>query len=177
MPQTPEERKAYKKKWYEENKDKIEENRKKNKDKVAQGNKKWYEENKEIISQGKKKYYEENKEIISQGKKKYYEENREEIAKRSKKYSQTKSGKHKGWKKSGIKILEDTYEKFEECKNCELCNVELTTKGKTRKVLDHDHDSGYARFVCCNNCNIKLGAKDRMMDRVHKELWRYHNRR
>ncbi len=139
----------------------------------------YYQENKERISGVKKKYYQENKESILEKRLTYSQGNRDKLAERTRKQTKTKNGRTRDWKRKGMKLFDDTYERYEECKNCELCNVELTTErtGKSRKVLDHDHDSGYVRFVCCNNCNMKLAVRDRMMDMVHKELYRYFNRR
>jgi len=76
-----------KKKYYEDNKEHINEKHKKyyedNKEKIKEYfkeyNKKYYEENKEKESIRKKKYYDENKEKESIRKKKYYEDNKEKI--------------------------------------------------------------------------------------------------
>jgi len=74
----------YHKKYNEEHKDKIKEQkikyREENIDKIKEQKIKYYEENKEEI----KKYYEENKEEIKEKIKKYYEENKEEISNKGK---------------------------------------------------------------------------------------------
>lgn len=151
----PEKRKEYVKKYSQKNKQRITENRKK-----------YNQENKERIAESTKKYYQDNNEKLTEQKKEYYHKNKGR-----------KENIERRWKRYGVKLSDDTYERFKECKNCQVCNVELTSKGKSRKVLDHDHDSGYVRFICCCSCNPKLGARDRRLDRVHKELYRYFNRR
>lgn len=69
-------RSAYKKKWYEENKEEILEKQKKyneeHKEEASKHKKKWYEKNKEKILEKRKIYWEENKEKIADYKKKYY---------------------------------------------------------------------------------------------------------
>jgi len=189
MPQTLEEKRErhreYMKKYRKENKDKLAEQKKahnkkylkENKEKIAEYKKRYNQENKEIIAEKKKKYFKENKEKIAEQRKRYRKENKEKIAEKKKRYYESKNGRERQWRIAGMKLFDDTYERYEEFKNCELCNVELTTKGKSRKVLDHDHDSGYVRFVCCNNCNTKLAVRDRMIYTLHLELYRYFNRK
>jgi|DEB0MinimDraft_6_1074348.scaffolds.fasta_scaffold233031_1 hypothetical protein len=96
---------------------------------------------------------------------------------RDKYYKQRKLGM---WKYHGIKHFDDTYDKYMECKFCELCNIELLDKGynngsgnkKTTKVLDHDHFSGYCRFIVCHKCNCFLRKRDNNKMMVHLELYR-----
>ena len=75
-------KKAYDKKYYEENREKkkayYEENREKKKAYKKVWGKKYREKNKEKIKTKNEKYYEENKEKIKALGKKYREENREE---------------------------------------------------------------------------------------------------
>jgi hypothetical protein len=84
------ERKEYKKKYYEANKEKLKEYNKKyceaNKEKKAVRAKKYYEENKKEIKAKEKKYREQNKEKIRVADKKYREENTELERERKKKY-------------------------------------------------------------------------------------------
>ena len=82
--------KKYAKKYYEENKEQISEQKKKygeeNKEQISEQKKKYREENKEQINEYMKKYREENKEQIKEYKKKYYGENKEQISEHMKKY-------------------------------------------------------------------------------------------
>lgn len=68
-------KKEYNKKYYKENKDKLNEH-----------SRIYNIEAKESISENKKQYYEENKERISKSRKEYYELNREKIKERKKLY-------------------------------------------------------------------------------------------
>jgi hypothetical protein len=76
---TPEERKEYMKKYYEANKDKINqrvrEHRQVNKDRINERVKKYREENKDKL----KAYREENKDKLNQRVKKYREENKDKL--------------------------------------------------------------------------------------------------
>jgi len=98
----------------------------------------------------------------------------------TKKYRATPNGKksHRKseWKTKHKIIFYDFdafYERFENTTTCELCDTNFTSKNK--KSLDHDHLSGYARFVCCNRCNCKLGRVDRLKMMMLLDLHRSRN--
>ena len=102
------------KKYYEENREKISARKKKyyeeNREKILAGVKKYNEENREKVSAGVKKYNEENREKVSARKKKYYEENREKISARKKKYREENrekllAGNKKYYEENREKIL------------------------------------------------------------------------
>tara|TARA_R110002012_G_C11502694_1_gene597512 strand:+ start:277 stop:618 length:342 start_codon:yes stop_codon:yes gene_type:complete len=101
----------------------------------------------------------------------------------TKKYRQTphgaKSHRKSEWKtKHKIKFhnFDETYDKYINTTECELCNVELVSgnKGQNKKILDHDHLSGYARFICCNTCNQRIGKVDKNKLNVLLEIHRFH---
>ena len=103
----------------------------------------------------------------------------------TKKYRQTykglKSHRKSEWiRKCKIKFsdFDETYEKYVNTTHCELCNTELTSgnKAANRKVLDHDHLSGYERFICCNSCNQKVAKTDNMKLNLLLEIHRFHQR-
>lgn len=64
------------------------------------------------------------------------------------------------WKKVSGLILrdgetyEEIYDKVQNTKNCQKCNVELCNGTKSNsRCMDHDHETGYFRLVLCRNCN------------------------
>jgi 5-methylcytosine-specific restriction endonuclease McrA len=87
---------AYKKEYYEENKEERREYSNKyneeNKEERREYDKKRYEENKEKIAERHKQYYEENKEELIKRSRKYREENKEELAEKRKIYYKTPQG-------------------------------------------------------------------------------------
>ena len=94
-----------------------------------------------------------------------------------KRYHKTQKYKIYDWKRKGMKIYDENiiYQRYINTQNCELCNKIMTTgnKAKDRKCLDHDHISGYVRFVCCNTCNNYLEKVDNRRMKLHLELHRY----
>jgi hypothetical protein len=85
-PKQKKKKRAYNKKWREENKEQILAKRKKYKEKKRAYDKEYREKNKEMVFARKKKYREKNKEKIRAKKKRDYEENKEMVLARSKKY-------------------------------------------------------------------------------------------
>ena len=82
------------------------------------------------------------------------------------------------WRKSGIIVDDNTYEKFINTKNCELCNKTFgEIGGKTshdRACLDHDHLTGHVRCVCCFTCNNYLKRYDNNRLKLMLDIHRYH---
>jgi len=95
------------------------------KKKIAEQQKKYYEENKEERVEYQKKYYEENKEEIVEYQKKYREENKEEIAEYKKKWYEENK--------------EEISEKRKEKITCEICNCEIIKHGKSRHEKSKKH--------------------------------------
>ena len=126
-------------------------------------NKKWRDNNKEK----KKEYNEEHKEQIKEYDKKYREGHKEQKKAYDKEYRQTPKGKRinriKCLKHRGMIEPDGGWDKFidmvENTTNCEICNVELTTDKvttKTTRCIDHSHITGLFRNVVCQSCNLKL---------------------
>ena len=97
----------------------------------------------------------------------------------AKKYSRSERGlqtrRVRVWQSYGMRCdnWDALYERYLETPNCELCNIDISTE---KRSLDHDHNSGYPRFIVCNVCNSKIGVVDRQKLRLHAELYRYFNR-
>lgn len=81
----------YQKKWYQENREaKLEQSNKwkrENKERKRKTDREWYEANKERVAKYHKKWNEENAERIRKQKQQYYIENRERIIERTSKYN------------------------------------------------------------------------------------------
>ena len=90
--------------------------------------------------------------------------------------------KHQNWKKSKI-IFSEGKEEFNKLylstHNCQLCNKEITDEGRychsNKKVVDHDHECGHWRFICCHTCNTQMKSYDIRRMRLMCELHRYFN--
>ena len=75
-------------------------------------------------------------------------------------YMKTPNGKKSccltKWKQYGlIGNYDEIYERFIKTEKCDLCNLELIEghKGKYKKCMDHNHETGEFRNVVCNGCN------------------------
>ena len=133
--------------------------------KMKQYNKEYREEDKEKISKQRKEYRDTNREIISERKKNHY-------------LKHYKNNRVKGWKKQGIicNDFDKVYNLYTNSTNCYLCNISFENSfGNSKKCLDHDHLSGYPRFVCCGGCNGKLKTIDNQRKDVLLELHRHFN--
>ena len=83
----------------------------------------------------------------------------------NKKWRQTEKGifmRNKShWIEAGMREPKEGWETFYHntfkiTTNCQLCNIEFNKDKRccnTQRILDHDHHSGYIRFICCRKCN------------------------
>ena len=68
------------------------------------------------------------------------------------------------WKSYGIKLRDDedwdsVYIQWfiqEKCDDCE-CELTFGSYGRSRKCLDHDHETGFIRGIVCTGCNLLRG--------------------
>ena len=72
-------------------------------------------------------------------------------------------------KRKGLRIsdFDRTWSQYVSVENCQLCNISLK---KVKKNMDHDHRSGYFRFVACHRCNTFLRYRDKYFDNVLNEI-------
>lgn len=140
-----------------------------------------------MTKQRRRELYQKNKERERKQQREYRLNNPEKIKimnkKRNEKYYTDKETQKKavvrGWEKSNIKFFDDTFDKFYNTTHCESCNCELIKgkgMGKNKKVLDHDHFSGYVRHTICHTCNIWRRGYDNRRMKLHLELYRYFQR-
>lgn len=61
------------------------------------------------------------------------------------------------WKIRGVvsENFEILYKIYLSTKFCDNCGIQLNINNKTKKCLDHDHDTGLFRNILCHSCNIK----------------------
>ena len=127
-------------------------------------NKEYNKKNKEKIKEYKKEYREKNKEYC----KEYREKIKEKQKEYHKEYRQTEAGKKSHrisyWKQSGLICgdFDSLYDKYINCKNCEVCDVELVEGmyGANKRCLDHSHKTGLFRNILCNTCNTRRGENN-----------------
>ena len=63
--------------------------------------------------------------------------------------------------------FERTWEKYTTTTHCELCNISLK---KVKKNMEHNHLTGYFRFVACQRCNGYLRYVDENFQEVMKQI-------
>ena len=64
----------------------------------------------------------------------------------------------RNWERRGvIGNYEELLKKWKDATNCYDCNISFDTEPKTRsrKCLDHNHETGEFRNILCTICNIK----------------------
>ncbi len=181
-----ENKKEYMKEYYDKNKEARAKYRKeydeKNKEEIKQYQKSYREKHKEEKINYQKQYYNENKEHLKQQAKDYSEKNKEKIKEYNRTNYRKKHSRFHHWKVTNVKYWE-TYEKLHDryinTTHCELCNKEFPEKYENnynRKVVEHDHLSGYVRSICCQACNMKLAKVDNKRKDVLLEIHRKHYR-
>ena len=122
----------------------------------------------------RKAYYEANKEYYKQKNAEYRELHKDKLMAYSREYHKTYRVDHHDtmmiaqWKNKGIVLQEDedwdsVYMTWRLTNNCEACDCVLTDGLylKTKRCLDHSHETGFIRGIICHQCNIIAGFDDR----------------
>ena len=121
-----------------------------NKEKIAQQNKKLYENNKQITIDRAKEWKKNNPDKLRISEQKYYKNNIDKFTQRR-------------WKYRGIICdnWENIYRVYMATNKCDFCLEPF--KDSRDRCLDHDHsilDSYNIRGILCQPCNIKDVLKD-----------------
>lgn len=79
-------------------------------------------------------------------KERYYKKHKEIMISKWDKVHNVKLRENETW--------DDLYKYWKDAKVCNLCNIQLTQGNHSSgKCLDHDHNTGYFRQICCRKCN------------------------
>ena len=138
----PEKKKEYDRRYREINKEKIKESNRRYREKNKEKNKEYREKNKEKIKEYMTEYLEKNKEKV----KEYQKTSPIHYKNRT-----IKNWKYKGIIDSDYDLLFQVYNKET---HCWICGIEFDKR--INRHLDHDHDTGEPRYICCRGCNNKL---------------------
>jgi len=128
----------------------------KNKEKINQKARERYKNN-EVIYQKKQEYRRQNSQKNIEYAKKYNKENKEKIRLKRSIYHQREETKKitriSQWKSRGIidSDFSSLYDVYKKETNCYICGNEF--KDSKDRHLDHDHETGEVRFICCRVCN------------------------
>ena len=143
-------------------------NRPENKEKEHQR----YLNNKEEVQARGKAHYEANKERHNKISKENIEKKKKEDPEGYKK-KRDKTARMSKWRKWGVIINDEIYDRYLNCNNCEICDMKIeSTKKRTTysKVLDHNHYTGEVRYICCHGCNMRMGEIDKKFKRVMEDI-------
>ena len=158
--------KQYAKAYYVENKSKMQEYQKKYQTEYRkkEGFKEWKKDYMKNYLPGYNKKNPPDPVKQKERMKKYFEKNRERLNEYWRNYRKTDRGKEvmriNNWKQIGVKDTDFRllYESYKKETHCWICGCEYTRP--RQKHLDHDHETGEVRYICCMKCNIQvLGQK------------------
>jgi hypothetical protein len=116
------------------------------------------------IAKNKYRKSEKGKSVTRKYNKYYNEINTTKNLERQNKYFKSEIGKKTNtkasWKKQGLNMenFEELYERYSMAIFCDICECVLNVEGNynSKKCMDHDHDTGEFRNICCWNCNINI---------------------
>jgi len=161
---TPEEIKAYQKKWREANKEKRAEYAKKykpqwyakNKDKVKIQSKKWAEANPDKVKKKALKYYYRNKDKQDAYSRDRRKNQPEKVAATLKKYRQTTKGYFNAYKCNARRRGRTFSLSYEDFKDLVLSPCSYCGDGPAKGIDRVDNEKGYSAqnsIPCCHHCN------------------------
>lgn len=132
----------------------------------------WYQKNKEKARTTATSSYQKRKSQISQRRKELRQLDPEKYRAQARRRYCPKKSKEQGWKQAGI--VDMTYDRYNELleRQNHCCAVCSTHKSKFKKALcvDHNHATGKARGLLCDNCNRALGYLKESEEIVHNLL-------
>lgn len=133
----------------------------KDKEKISERKKKYYQEHPEVRPMQSRAYYEANKEAIQLASKEYWEKNIEAIRARSSKYRKSPKGKLQSYKASAkvrgydFSLSADDFMKFL-LSNCHYCNKsEAMGLDRISSLVGY---FSYNVVSCCKTCNFMKGT-------------------
>lgn len=129
--------------------------RKMTKEERAAYKKKWYEANRERQDARSKEYCKNHGEQRAATTKKYREANKTKNAIATKKYREANPEKFVAWHlKRKYNLTLEEWEAFRKAQDnrCAICGRE------TKLCVDHDHANGHIRGLLCYSCNFALGG-------------------
>ncbi len=165
MGRTLEEAREYQRNYYKNNKEKVkayqreyQEKYRQNEEAMAKKSKYMREYNKKYLPEWFKNpvNFEKRKQYI----KKYHLKNKEKIREYQKEYYKQPKGRKlmrmANWRQIGIKDtdLDSVYDIYVNETNCWICDKKF--KDARERHLDHCHETGEIRYICCRTCNITL---------------------
>ena len=106
--------------------------------------------------------------------KEYFAKNKEKMNNYWKEYRQSDRGKKvmriNNWKQIGVidTDFDLLYDQYKNETHCWICGCQYNRP--RHKHLDHDHETGEVRYICCMECNIKVLGKKRGSKQFLKSL-------
>tara|TARA_R110000823_G_scaffold86958_1_gene194143 strand:- start:970 stop:1485 length:516 start_codon:yes stop_codon:yes gene_type:complete len=163
MPRTKSQKRAYQKMYYEENREKMKSYQTEYQKKYLQipKNKEWKKNYMQVYQKTySSEWQKNNPEKVAINQKRWREKNLDKFNKYMQEYRDSDIGKRRmrvaNWRQIGIEDsnFNDLYDFYMTETNCMICDKEY--KDSRERHLDHDHESGEVRYICCRTCNIYL---------------------
>ena len=107
-----------------------------------------------------KKYSEANPDKLKEYARRWHQKNKAHVRAYQQIYYRTPKGRKlqriANWKQIGIidNDLASVYDIYIKETNCWICGCEY--KNKKHRHLDHNHETGEIRYICCRDCNIQI---------------------